>query len=366
MTTTLATATAATALRVDRVRAELQRHDWAALLVLDAYDLAWLTGLRASNAAAFVTADRIVVATDFRYITAAESLGVEVRRLDQAMHAQLGTLAAELVGSGLLAYPPSGLSHRAFMQLTDALPEAVTLRAADGVIAGLRMRKDAGEIEAIRRSAHLLQDAYDVVAGCGLAGRPEAEVAWLAERSLREAGASAMSFEAIVAGGSNGARPHHDPGTDPIPDNTLVTVDVGCIVDGYCSDCTRTFAVGRPGPELQAAYALVLEAQQAALDAVRPGAAARELDTVARDIIVAGGHGDHFGHGLGHGVGLEVHEGPRLSQRSDDVLEAGMVITVEPGVYLPGVGGVRIEDLAVVTEGGHEVLTGYTKELVQA
>lgn len=282
------------------------------------------------------------------------------------MWTDLGKVAGELAAGGSLAYPPAALSHRAFLQFTDSLPDSVSLRAADGVVAKLRVVKDAGEIAKVRAAAALLDGAYELVASLGLKGRTEGEVAWAIERHLREAGASALSFESIVAGGANGAQPHHTPGTDTIPDDTLVTIDIGCVVDGYCSDCTRTFAVGTPSAELRTAYDVTLRAQVESLAAVRPGAHGRDIDAVARDIIAEAGHGDHFGHGLGHGVGMEIHEAPRLARTSEDVLEVGMVVTVEPGIYIPGVGGVRIEDLVVVTADGHEVLTHFTKDLVQA
>ncbi|MCB0879133.1 MAG: aminopeptidase P family protein [Thermoleophilia bacterium] len=352
--------------RIDRVREQLAVNGWNGLVVLDAADVRWLTGLESSNAAVVVTSTATVVATDFRYVAEAESLGLQVAKIEQSMWTDLGRVAGELAAGGSLAYPPAGLSHRAFLQFTDTLPDSVQLRAADGVVAKLRVVKDAPEVEKIRRAAALLEGAYDMVASMGLEGRTEGDVAWAIEKHLREAGASALSFESIVAGGTNGAYPHHHPKGDVIPADTLVTVDIGCIVDGYCSDCTRTFAVGDPGPELRAAYDLTLRAQEASLAAVKPGAHGAEVDAVARDIISDAGHGDHFGHGLGHGVGMEIHEAPRLSRTSEDVLEAGMIVTVEPGVYLPGVGGVRIEDLVVVTDTGHEVFTNYTKQLVQA
>ncbi len=352
--------------RLERVREQLAQNGWAGLVVLDAADVRWLTGLQSSNAAVVVTPTQTVVATDFRYITEAERLGLEVARIEQSMWTDLGKVAGQRAAGGSLAYPPTGLSHRAFLQFTDALPDSVSLRAADGVVAKLRVIKDAGEIAKVRAAAALLEGAYDLVASLGLKGRTEGEVAWAIERHLRESGASRLSFESIVAGGANGAQPHHTPGSDTIPDDTLVTVDIGCVIDGYCSDCTRTFAVGTPSDALRNAYDLTLRAQVESLAAVRPGAHGRDIDAVARDIITEAGHGDHFGHGLGHGVGMEIHEAPRLARTSEDLLEVGMVVTVEPGIYLPGVGGVRIEDLVVVTADGHEVLTHYTKDLVQA
>ena len=183
------------------------------------------------------------------------------------------------------------------------------------------------------------------------------------ENEMRRRG-SDPSFPSIVAGGANGALPHARPGEDPIASDTLVVVDLGCVVDGYCSDCTRTFATGPLPDELKEAYEVCLEAQLAALDAVRPGAVGRDVDAVARGRISAAGFGEAFGHGLGHGVGLDIHEAPSVAVTSTDTLAAGHVVTVEPGVYLPEHGGVRIEDSVVVTDTGCRPLTHTSKELI--
>jgi Xaa-Pro aminopeptidase len=195
-------------------------------------------------------------------------------------------------------------------------------------------------------------------------GRTEADVAWLIERSFREAGATALSFGSIVASGENGARPHAGAGDTVIPEGALVTVDMGCVVDGYCSDCTRTFATGELSDRLTEIYGLVQQAQLDGLAAVRAGAHGRDVDAASRVAIEAAGLGEHYGHGLGHGVGMEVHEAPTLRPESEDVLAPGNVVSVEPGIYIPGVGGCRIEDLVAVTEDGCEILTHFTKELV--
>ena len=225
--------------------------------------------------------------------------------------------------------------------------------------------KDAGEIALIRAAANLADEALRTVLEDGLAGRTEREVAIELELRMRRLGAEAPSFPSIVAGGAHAALPHAEPRPAEIAADVLVTIDWGALLDGYCSDCTRTYATSeRISAEAREVYALVLDAQQRGLDALRPGPNGREVDAAAREVIVQGGHGEHFGHGLGHGVGLEVHEGPRLSRTAgEEPLREGSVVTVEPGIYLPGVLGVRIEDLAVVRAEGAEVLTGLPKEL---
>jgi len=201
------------------------------------------------------------------------------------------------------------------------------------------------------------------VAERGLVGRTEADVAWQIKEELHRLGAEGESFPAIVAGGPNGALAHAIPGERRIGPGELVVIDMGARVDGYCSDITRTFATGDPDDELRRIYDVVLAAQLAGLAAVAPGVTGREADAAARDVIEAAGYGEHFGHGTGHGVGLEIHEEPRLSRRAAERLEPGMVVTVEPGIYLEGRAGVRIEDSVLVTVTGAEALTRFPKEL---
>jgi Xaa-Pro aminopeptidase len=226
----------------------------------------------------------------------------------------------------------------------------------------LRRVKDAEELAAIEAASQLADEVWRWSLERGLAGRSERDVARAAEARIRELGGD-PSFPAIVAAGPNGALPHAEPGEREIGRGELVVFDMGAKLDGYCSDGTRTYATGDPGDEGREIYAVVLEAQLAALEAIEAGVSGEAVDAVARKVIDAAGHGDRFGHGLGHGVGLEVHEGPRLSLRSDDVLAPGEVVTVEPGVYLPGKLGVRIEDLVVVGEDGLRNLSALPKDL---
>jgi Xaa-Pro aminopeptidase len=238
----------------------------------------------------------------------------------------------------------------------------VTLEGAAGTVEKLRRVKDETELAAIAAAAELADEIWRFSLERGLAGRTELDVARAAEARMREQGAE-PSFPTIVAAGPNGALPHAEPGARQIGRGELVVFDMGAKLDGYCSDGTRTFATGEPGEAACAVYETVLEAQEASLAAVAAGVKAEDVDGVARELIAAAGHGEHFGHGLGHGVGIEVHEEPRVSQRSEDVLAAGEVVTIEPGIYLPGELGVRIEDLVVVTAEGYRNLSGLPKQM---
>ena len=264
--------------------------------------------------------------------------------------------------SGRCGFEDQHLSVRALRELTEKATEGAELEPAGELTEDLRRIKDDGELKAIAEAAKLADEVYEWTIEQGLAGKTEIEVARAAQARMRELGAE-PSFPPIVAAGPNGAMPHAEPGEREIGSGEMLIFDMGAQLDGYCSDCTRTFAVGEPSGEAAEVYELVREAQAKALDAVAAGKTGVEVDGVAREIISAANHGDHFGHGLGHGVGLEVHEAPRLSQRSEDVLESGEVVTVEPGVYVPAQLGVRIEDLVVVTDDGHDNLSSLPKEL---
>jgi Xaa-Pro aminopeptidase len=350
--------------RFDAVLAAAKERELDVLLVTNVVNVRWLTGFSGSNAAALVGTNQRRFITDFRYLTQA------AEQLDELWEREIATDLLKRAAEGLpgdrplrVGFDDAHLSVAQHARLAELVPEGVELVAAGAIVERLRAIKDAAELDAIRAAAHLADDALEEVLVGGLVGRTELEVALDLELAMRRRGAQGVSFPPIVAAGEQGALPHAEPRDVAIPANTLVVVDWGAMLDGYASDCTRTFATGELDPRDRAVYDLVLVAQEAALEAVRPGPTGKEVDAVARDIIEAAGHGEHFGHGLGHGVGLEVHEGPRLSKQGKDTLEAGMVVTVEPGVYVPGAVGVRIEDLVAVTEDGNEVLSGMPKAL---
>jgi Xaa-Pro aminopeptidase len=345
--------------RGDRLAALVEEQGLDCLLVTDLVNVRYLTGFGGTNGACVCAPGVRAFLTDFRYTerAAAEVEGWEVVTVEDDW---LGGIAERL--SGRAGYEDHKMSVRTKGKLEDKLADGVALEGAGGLVERLRRVKDEDELAAIGAAAELADDVWRWSLECGLAGRSEREVASAAEARLRELGAE-PSFPAIVAAGPNGALPHAEPGERRIGKGELVVFDMGAKLDGYCSDGTRTFATGDPGERAREVYELVRGAQAAALAAVRPGARGEDVDAVAREPIAAAGHGDRFGHGLGHGVGLEVHEEPRVSQRSEDVLQAGEVVTIEPGVYLPGELGVRIEDLVVVTEDGHRNLSGLPKQL---
>ena len=354
--------------RPDRLAAALAERDLDALLVTHLVNVRWLTGFTGSNAVAVLGpgAQRLFL-TDFRYLTqSAEQVdeGWERRITQEVLPAAAEAVGApEGEGRLRVGFDDATLSVKDHATLAGRVADAVELVPAGGIVEELRLVKDADELDKIRAAAKLADAALTDVLARGLAGRTERDVALDLELTMRRAGAESVSFPPIVAAAEHSALPHAEPRDVEIPAGTLVTIDWGAMLDGYASDCTRTFATGDLDPRDAEIYALVLRAQEEALAAVRAGAGGRAVDAVAREIITAAGHGEHFGHGLGHGVGAEVHEGPRLSQRSEATLEAGQVVTIEPGVYVPGALGVRIEDLVVVTEDGGEVLTRLPKHL---
>jgi Xaa-Pro aminopeptidase len=308
----------------------------------------WLTGFGGTSGFVIVGPDRDPqFLTDFRYTERAEREvfdGIEVITIVGQM---LEELASRL--NGRTGFDDSATSVRSFEKLGGALTEGTELVPAPGLVSELRRVKDEAEIAAIAEASKLADEVFEWLAAEGLAGRTEREVASAAHARMRDHGAE-PSFPAIVAAGPNGALPHAEPSDRTIGPNELVVVDMGAKLGGYCSDGTRTFATGDPGEEAREVYELVLQAQRAGLAAVRAGVSGADADAASRAIIEGGGYGEYFGHGLGHGVGLEVHEAPRMGKRSEDVLVAGDVVSVEPGIYLPGTFGVRIEDLVVVTD----------------
>jgi Xaa-Pro aminopeptidase len=345
--------------RGDRLEGLLVEAGLDRFLVTDLTNVRYLTGFTGTNGACVCGPGVRLFLTDFRYTerAAAEVDGWETETLAGDW---LKGIAERL--EGRVGFEDDEVSVRLLGKLKEKLAEGTELVAAGGQVEKLRRVKDAEELAAIAEASKLTDEVWGWALEQGFAGRREREVARATEARIRELGAD-PSFPAIVAAGPNGALPHAEPGEREIGRGELVVFDMGAKLDGYCSDGTRTFATGVLSEEGQAVHEVVRQAQAAALEAIRAGVKGEDPDTAARKIIDDAGYGDHFGHALGHGVGLEVHEGPRLAQRSDDELAPGEVVTVEPGVYLPGKLGVRIEDLVVVTGEGLRNLSSLPKEL---
>ncbi len=346
--------------RREKLRGELDVLEVEAFLVTNPTNVYYLTGLQSSNAAVLLTRDKALLATDYRYLTAAHALdGVEVLEAQRDVFGWIGPQLRELGGLHI-AFEADHVNVASYAALDTG---AVELKATTAVVAGIRATKEPAELDAVRRAGAIINGVYEALAGHGLIGKTEKELVWFIERTLREAGAEAASFDAIVAGGAHGAIPHHHPTDRRIEPNELVVVDAGARVDGYCSDCTRTFATGPLQDELARAYEVTKDAQAQALAAIRAGVQGSAVHDLAAKVIHEGGFGA-LSHGLGHGVGLDIHELPVMREGVDSVLMRDSVVTVEPGIYIAGLGGVRIEDLVIVTGDGVEILTPYTKELV--
>jgi Xaa-Pro aminopeptidase len=295
--------------------------------------------------------------TDFRYAERAREVeGVEFEETPRYLYTELPSLLPPRV-----AFESDAMTYANYEFLRRG---GIELEPRRGLVESLRVVKEPEELDAIRRATAVTDAAYEQLSRERFEGRTEKELVWRMEQIFHECGADGLAFPVDVAAGPTAASPHAEPGDRVIAKGDLVLVDAGATVDGYCSDSTRMFAVGDVSDSLQQVYSVVREGQQAGLDAIRAGVATRDADAAARAVIADAGYGENFGHGLGHGVGLLVHEAPALRPESDDLLAGGNVVTIEPGIYLSGVAGVRIEDLAVVTDDGCEVLTAFPKELI--
>jgi Xaa-Pro aminopeptidase len=343
--------------RADRLVALLEERSLDSLLVSDLVNVRYLTGFTGTNGACVVTGSERFFLTDTRYTQQARQQVSDFSVVEVGQEL-VGDIGARLVGRA--GFDDAHVSVRTHGKLAAAHPDLV---AAAGLVEDLRAIKEPAELDALRAATALADGAYESLRSDGLVGRTEREVARWIVRFLEDRGADEVSFPPIVAAADNGALPHAVPRDVPIPAGTLVVIDLGARLGGYCSDCTRTFATG-PLPDSQAeSYEGVRDAQRVAVDEVRAGISCKEIDADTRAVLESR-LGITFEHGLGHGVGLDVHEAPRLARTGEGSLETGNTVTVEPGVYVAGEFGIRIEDLVAVTEDGCEILTGFTKELV--
>ena len=348
--------------RIARIRERLQAEQADVFLISNPVNRRYITGFTGSAGLVWISSTKQALLTDFRYVeqVKAECPGWELVRIETYSDTLEELIGQEGVRS--IVFEEEYVTVKQLKEWQERFP-SVELKGSSGWVETLRMRKTPEEIERIRRAAQIGDEAFAELLPTIKSGLTEQEIALRLEFLMREKGASAMSFAPIVGSGPQSALPHARPGDRILSYGDFEVFDFGCVWNGYCSDMTRTIVIGEPEEQHLLIYDLVLKAQMEALRAVAPGRTGAEIDAIAREIISEAGYGDYFGHGLGHSLGLEVHENPRLSKVDNTVLEPGMSVTVEPGVYLPGFGGVRIEDLVVVTEDGHEVLTSTFKEL---
>ena len=351
--------------RADLVRQRFDAIDVDALAITNLTNVRWLTGFTGSNAAALVTADSLMLFTDGRY---ADQAPAQLDAAGVAAELQIGTDVVAGVEAAVAAGARLGLEadHATWQTQRRLASDERTLVPVVGELVELRSRKDAGEIARIRAAAAVADATLAEVAPTMADGPTEREIALALDSGMRRRGATAAAYETIVASGPNGALPHARPTDRAIGRGDLIVIDVGALVDGYRSDMTRTFVIGEPTPAQERQLEVVRESQAAGAAAVAAGVPASAVDAACREVIADAGWEDRFTHGTGHGVGLDIHEQPRLNRVSRDTLQAGQLVTVEPGVYLAGEGGVRWEDLLLVTDDGADCLSGAPKEPVIA
>ena len=348
-------------MRLKQLRCVLPEQEVDAILVSKPENRRYLSGFTGSAGHLLISAADTVLATDFRYYeqVGREAPEFELVKIEKTLKDVLRSL---LPGRGIarLGFESQHVTQDQYATWADAT-EGVEWVPLKDTVETLRAMKDEHEIEALRRSAALTDAAFAHMQEVIEPGMTEREVAWIIEAFMRTHGATRVAFDLIVAAGANGALPHAKAGDHVIQAGEPIVFDIGCVVDGYASDMTRTISLGQPSSKYLEVWDIVLRAQETAEAGIRAGVSGVEADALARDVIVDAGYGDFFGHGLGHGVGLAVHEGPNASPRSTDTLETGMALTVEPGIYLPGEFGVRIEDLVIIREEGIEILSGTPK-----
>ncbi|MGG3883765.1 M24 family metallopeptidase [Brevibacillus panacihumi] len=350
--------------RLDKLREELARLQADAFITEKAENRFYLSGFTGSTAWVIVTAKDAFLVTDFRYVEQAQEQAQGFTVIDNERKA-IDAIARVLKENGVkrLAFEGSSVSFQTYSDWNKAF-EPVELVATSGLIEKIRMYKDESEMVIIREAVRIAEAAFEHIQGYIRPGVRESDVALELEYIMRKQGATGSAFDMIVASGPRGALPHGRASEKVIQAGEMVTLDFGAAYQGYNSDITRTLAVGEPDPKMKEIYEIVLQAQLAGLAALRPGVSGKEADAATRDIIAAAGYGAAYGHSAGHGLGLEVHELPTLSTVSAFVLEPGMLVTMEPGIYISGLGGVRIEDDVWITENGHENLNKSTKELL--
>ncbi|WP_345788910.1 Xaa-Pro peptidase family protein [Filibacter tadaridae] len=350
-------------MKMEKLRELLKEHEIDALLVTNTFNRRYMTGFTGSAGLALISHDDAVFITDFRYTEQAEK---QIDGFRIVMHSKtiIEEVAeqANLMKLGTIGFEKDDLTFGLYELYKKAVQ--AELKPVSNLVEKIRMVKTADELVILKKAAKIADDAFAHICTFIKPGVTEIEVSNELEFFMRKQGATSSSFDIIVASGLRGALPHGVATDKVIESGDLVTLDYGALYDGYISDITRTVAVGEPSEKLKEIYAVTLAAQELAVKNIKPGMTGIEADAIARDYIKSKGYGEAFGHSTGHGIGLEVHESPGLSSRSETVLEPNMAVTVEPGIYLPGIGGVRIEDDIIMTAEGNERLTVAPKELI--
>lgn len=352
------------AFRLKRVREQLDVLGLDAVFVTNSFNRKYLTGFTGSAGYVLITRDKAILFTDFRYIQQAPEQTKEYQVIQHAMKA-IETIYETLVSLHVkkLGFEQNDVSYGAYASYQEQFA-GITMVPTKDIVESIRGFKDQTELSMIRRAVEITEQAFDHILKIMKPGMTEREVSAELEYFIRMNGAPSSAYTTIVASGERSALPHGLASDKKLGMNEFITLDFGANYEGYCSDLTRTVFIGTPTEKQKKIYEIVLEANRTTLAGIKPGMSAKEADSLGRDVITKYGYGEYFGHGLGHAFGLEIHEPLRLSQTSKDILEPGMVLTVEPGIYIPGFGGVRIEDDIVITETGIEVLTSSNKELI--
>lgn len=351
--------------RLERLRQVLEQQELKALLITNAFNRTYMTGFTGSSGYVYITLDRAVFLTDFRYMTQAaqEVSGYEIVEHPPSGPAALISQLVQQQDIRQLGFEQADVTYGAFVSYQSQL-SGIELVPTNQFVEKLRMIKDAGELQIMQEAADLADRTFSHILTILKPGISELDIALEIEMFIRKNGGTSTSFDTIVASGERSALPHGRASERLLKSNEFVKMDFGAYYKGYCSDITRTVMLGKPTEKHKEIYDIVLEAQLYCLDHLKPGITGSAGDALARDIIVKYGYGDHFGHGTGHSLGMEIHESPRLSKQDNTILTPGMVVTVEPGIYLPGFGGVRIEDDVVLTDTGIKILTNSTKDFL--
>lgn len=351
-------------LRVDKLRAAMKKERIDGFLVTSPYNLRYLTNFTGTTGLAVITLEHAFFVTDFRYTeqAAIQAKGYEIVKNSGPIFEEVAKICQQEELTAL-AFEENFISFAEYANLEELIEET-PLIPISGMIETLREVKDDRELALIKKACQIADQGFDYILKQIKPGMTEIDVANQLDFYMRSLGATSVSFDTIVASGVRSAMPHGVASQKVIEKGDMITLDFGCYYEGYVSDMTRTFALGDPGEKLKEIHQIVLEAQLKVIEAAKPGMSGIELDAVARDYIASFGYGEAFGHSTGHGIGLEIHEGPNVSFKAPKLFVPGNVITDEPGIYLPRIGGVRIEDDLLITATGNEVLTHSPKELI--